>query len=304
VLRSLPPDHGVSEDDIRRRLQRGDAWETVVDDLVAEVGAEEEDIEVDAVETKLDKEEGASGWTVDAATGSHLAYRDNVESAPSPTGSHATCTPTGSTDGRKIKAMGRPRSEGRAARTRRVAGSAESGPAQDDDDGYETSSLDSFGATCPLGDVAASTSTVLPSVPSPARPTHGRKRQLTSVSANDQSSRRITRSRNGGTLPGSPARKTFSVLGKNMAKVRDPAVASTSEALNADDQVLRGKAKREARKRRAEIGRRERIEAEAWGLGADEPAQDGQGEGRRTRGGAAKKEEGEGAIKGIKELYI
>jgi hypothetical protein len=328
VLRSLPPDHGVSEDDIRRRLQRGDAWETVVDDLVAEVGAEEEDVEVDAVETKLDKEDAAPGWRVDAAPGTHLAWRDNDESAPSPTGSHATCTPTGSADGRKIKAMGRPRLEGKAARTRRVAGSAESGPAQDDDDGYETSSLDSFGAsqgsrtgstislgggsdgsgstgsTCPLGDVAASTSTALPSVPSPARPTHGRKRQLTSVSANDQSSRRITRSRNGGTLPGSPARKTFSVLGKNMAKVRDPAVTSTSEALNADDQVLRGKAKREARKRRAEIGRRERIEAEAWGLGADEPAQDGQGEGRRTRGGAAKKEEGEGAIKGIKELYI
>jgi len=106
-----------------------------------------------------------------------------------------------------------------------------------------------------------------------------------------------------------------------MAKVRDAAVPSAAQpnddALTPgqDDQVLRGKAKREARKRRAEIGRRERIEAEAWGIGGGLDDADGSSnnanEGRRTRGAAGaaaaagkRREEGEGAIKGIKELYI
>ena len=109
-----------------------------------------------------------------------------------------------------------------------------------------------------------------------------------------------------------------------MAKVRDAAVPSAAQpnddALTPgqDDQVLRGKAKREARKRRAEIGRRERIEAEAWGIGGGlddvDESSNNANEGRRTRGAAGaaaaaaasgrRREEGEGAIKGIKELYI
>lgn len=300
------------------------------------------------VETKLGKDHSMPGWRAEGSSAPHLAYRE-VESAPSPTGSHATATPAGSTDGRKIKPMGRPRLEGKSTNSRRRAAGQADGD-ENDDDGYETqrSSQDSFGAsqgsrtgstvslgggsdgsettgsTCPLGATPGpSRSDVLPVLSSPARPTHGRKRQLTSVSATDQSSRRITRSRNGtqaGSASGAHARRTFSVLGKNMAKVRDPAVVSTSAPSDApngssgqDDQVLRGKAKREARKRRAEIGRRERIEAEAWGIGGGlDDAEEGGGnanEGRRTRGAAAavsgrKKEEGEGTIKGIKELYI
>ena len=379
VLRSLPPDHAVPEDRIRQRLGRGDAWETIVDDLLTELGAEEdEDVgaegserSVSMVEAKLGKDEtdpnhttttGVDGtgrsWSIDSDdpqrgggahrhhhTHPHLAYRDGVGSPyPSSGGSNATGTPTGSTDGRKIKPMGKPRLD-RKARRARVEG--EDG-VDEDDHRQRGSSLDSLvasqesrtgstvslggseesqttGSTCPLPaeNTPASTSVAK----SPARPTHGRKRQLTSASANDQSSRRVTRSRQAsgsgpGSAPNTPTRRTFSVLGKNMKKVPpqdvelevgEENVAPTEIGTGESNDVLRGKAKREARKRRAEIGRRERIEAEAWGLGGGGAGEDGEPEqetGRRTRGGAVgggmgkKKEEGEGAIRGIKELYI
>ena len=374
VLRSLPPDHTVPEDRIRQRLGRGDAWETIVDDLLTELGAEEDEDagaegserSVSMVEARLGKDEtdpshamttevNATGrsWSIDSDdprrgtsrhhhTHPHLAYRDGVGSPyPSSGGSNATGTPTGSTDGRKIKPMGKPRLD-RKARRAQVEGDD---GLDEDDQRHRGSSLDSLvasqesrtgstvslggsdesqttGSTCPLPaeGVPASTSVAK----SPARPTHGRKRQLTSASANDQSSRRVTRSRQAsgsgpGSAPNTPTRRTFSVLGKNMKKVApqdlelevgEENVAPNEIGVGETNDVLRGKAKREARKRRAEIGRRERIEAEAWGLGgggAGEPEQD---TGRKTRGGAAggggmgKKEEGEGAIKGIKELYI
>jgi hypothetical protein len=377
VLRSLPPDHTVPEDRIRQRLGRGDAWETIVDELLTELGAEEdEDVgaegserSVSMVEARLGKDENdpnhatttdvdATGrsWSIDSDdpqrsahrhhhTHPRLAYRDGVGSPyPSSGGSNATGTPTGSTNGRKIKPMGKPRLD-RKARRAQVEG--EEG-VDEDDQRQRGSSLDSLvtsqesrtgstvslggsdesqttGSTCPLPAEGAPASTSV--VKSPARPTHGRKRQLTSASANDQASRRVTRSRQAsgsgpGSAPNTPTRRTFSVLGKNMKKVPpqdvelevgEENVAPTQTGAGESIDVLRGKAKREARKRRAEIGRRERIEAEAWGLGGSgaggdrEPEQD---TGRKTRGGAAgggigkKKEEGEGAIKGIKELYI
>lgn len=158
----------------------------------------------------------------------------------------------------------------------------------------------------------------------PVRPIGTRKRQLTSASDSVRMNGRSNRFRgsinthggSGGYVvsASSPThKKQFSVLGKNMprresasANHASESVASSTRSASAGQgsaPVLRGKEKREARKKRAELSRRERIEAEAWGVGEDE--EDGKGKkagmtlrARRSGGDDAT------ATKALKELYI
>lgn len=341
VTRSLPPNHGIAPERIYQLLRQGDPWESIVDQLVAELaGPLEEPVETSDKEGSLAVVDAGLVDTSSTTNNPHqvdkrLVYREPSESLDQSSACSTTAgTPTGSTDGREIRRMGRPRKEAMVDDDRVVVEIPKSHSAREDSlvPGAGSSSQASSSATGSTVSLAPSTPDVGESTPSTSkvvssvRRPHGHKRQLTfgSTGGGDPATttRRVTRSRKvgggsssgggGGAAGGTTTRKTYSVLGKNMkqqtteashSSMQDASPAAASEA----EPPLRGKEKRNARKRRAEISRRERIEAEAWGLGCDDVDSSGGGvDGpdesiRRTRGDVSRNES---AVNGIKELYI
>lgn len=135
----------------------------------------------------------------------------------------------------------------------------------------------------------------------PPRPVN-RKRQHTSSTLGG--SMLISNKRSNRTIP--PTKPTAEVHVDAAPTTTTPGHILSPRPARTVHSVIRGKEKREARKARASLTRRQKIESEAWGSNVVDGAPD---DGRRLTRGRAKDATGasgevDGPAKAIKELYI